>query len=212
MCMLPQFDSEEFKEFAAPVLQCVLELIGRTTLGASNLTVMSVLSLLIERIGDQIHAFAPQVGPSAPAQLGTAVMNTTCCVPQVAQCLPAVWTSTFNSDDNSSTMVKSRVVVAANHLTVALGSDAVVLFDFTIPMIQHCIDMTHLDHVYLLEVCFNVTGMCHLQKQTFLCALSARTVCNCGYQHYRMRLVSHRLCWRYTRTLHKLLAVTSIIC
>ena len=49
-------------------------------------------------------------------------------------------------------MVKSGVVTAANHLTLALGSDASALFAFTVPMIRHCIDISQgMDHIYLLE-------------------------------------------------------------
>ena len=97
---------------------------------------MTVLSLLIERVGDRdVHTFAPRI----------------------SQCLPAVWASASapSGDDDSctgSSMVKSGVVTAANHLTLALGSDASALFAFTVPMIRHCIDISQgTDHIYLLE-------------------------------------------------------------
>ena len=94
---------------------------------------MTVLSLLIERVGDRdVHTFAPHI----------------------SQCLPAVWASASapGDDDSCSSMVKSGVVTAANHLTLALGSDASALFAFTVPMIRHCIDISQgMDHIYLLE-------------------------------------------------------------
>jgi hypothetical protein len=123
------FDPASFAEFASPVLDHVLTLLDRTSQGASKLAAMTVLSLLVERLGHAAEHLAPQI----------------------AQCLPVVWASAALSDDDNYTMVKSIVVRAANQLTLALGSNAAVLFEFTIPATCHCTDTSHIDHVYLLE-------------------------------------------------------------
>ena len=126
-----------FAPYAPEMLGAVLSLLERTEEGASKMTAMAVLSLLIERLGDHAQSFAPAVAAALPE-----VWAFACATEQ----------QSGSYDQSSSTMVKSGVVRAATQLTLALGSAAEALHGFSIPVAAHCVDMSHPDHVYVLEV------------------------------------------------------------
>ena len=142
------FEMGPFAVYAPQMLTQVLGLLERTDEGASKLTVMAVLSLLIERLGDHAQAFAPAV----------------------AAALPEVWAYACNDpNESSATMVKAGVVRAATQLTLALGGAAEALYSFSVPVAGHCVDFSHPDHVYLLEDGISLWSA-SLQNATAMCA------------------------------------------
>lgn len=142
------FEMGPFAVYAPQMLTQILGLLERTNEGASKLTVMAVLSLLIERLGDHAQAFAPAV----------------------AAALPEVWAYACNDpNESSATMVKAGVVRAATQLTLALGGAAEALYSFSVPVAGHCVDFNHPDHVYLLEDGIALWSA-SLQNATAMCA------------------------------------------
>jgi hypothetical protein len=124
-----EFDPESFGVFVEPLLAGIFKLLQVTTQCDSKMGAMSVLALLIERLGSRATDFAPQIFP----------------------CLPAVWQFAAESEDANNNMLKSAVVVASTNLTGSLGSRATEMHEFTVPMVQYCTDLSQPDHVYLME-------------------------------------------------------------
>ena len=152
------FEMASFAPYAPEMLGAVLSLLERTEEGASKMTAMAVLSLLIERLGDHAQSFAPAVAAALPE-----VWAFACATEQ----------QSGSYDQSSSTMVKSGVVRAATQLTLALGSAAEALHGFSIPVAAHCVDMSHPDHVYVLEVSARIDAIMMLSSSGAFSAIAS---------------------------------------
>lgn len=64
----------------------------------------------------------------------------------IARCLPSVW-----AESEEHSLLQVAVVDALKNFVESLGTTSTHIYDFAIPMIRFCVDLSNPAHVYLLD-------------------------------------------------------------
>lgn len=118
------FYEEAFVEFVAPCLQLLFQFMQRATQFDSQLQIMNLVSLIIERLGEKIVPLAENI----------------------MSFLPQVW---INSADQS--LLRIQVMLALQRLLRALGSQSPLCYELLFPILQYSTDISQPDELNMLE-------------------------------------------------------------
>ncbi|XP_012055952.1 PREDICTED: importin-11 [Atta cephalotes] len=119
-----QFDPEKFSPFLEPIFSLLFSLLKEVNECDTKMHVLSVLSFIIERVGNGIK---PHVGA-------------------LSSYLPELW-----QQSEIYNMLRCAIVSTLIHLEKALGSESVNLEPLVVGVVALSVDVNQEGHVYLLE-------------------------------------------------------------
>lgn len=118
------FDEQQFTAFIGPTIQLLLSLLSSASEFDTQVQAFSLISLLIERLGDRVSPY----------------------INGLVSILPSIWQG---ADDQS--LARMQVLIALHRLVVTLGEDSPSLYPILLPMLMYSIDVTEPESITLSE-------------------------------------------------------------
>ncbi|KAI9291960.1 ARM repeat-containing protein [Neoconidiobolus thromboides FSU 785] len=119
------FTSEGFMPYLERAVDQLIILMNQLDELENKMKIMTILSIIVERMEDKITPFAGKI----------------------ANLLPNLWIA-VGSDQN---LLKTSIVCMLNKLTKSLGPISENLHELVLPVITHCTDLNDPSHIYLIE-------------------------------------------------------------
>jgi hypothetical protein len=121
-----EFSAEEFCPYLADYVQLLVQLLCTVSQPETKLRVLTVVSILMERMNSHIQPH----------------------VPTLLQCLPSLWET---STQENSSLLRIGVLNTLTNIVRGLGPLSIQLHEFVLPVVRLATDVNTPEHVYLME-------------------------------------------------------------
>ncbi|CAI8005956.1 Importin-11 [Geodia barretti] len=121
-----EFSAEEFSPYLADCVQLLVQLLCTVSQPDTKLRVLTVLSILMERMESHIQPH----------------------IPTLLQCLPSLWET---STQENSSLLRIGVLNTLTNIVRGLGPLSIQLHEFVLPVVHLATDVNTPEHVYLME-------------------------------------------------------------